>query len=78
MMVDTSKLTKPTNRKGAPPAPADTNANLQQPPAGQKVPLQLKITPELRREFRTYAAERDLELSNLFRLVWSYYREHHG
>jgi hypothetical protein len=78
MMVDTSKLTKPTNRKGAPPAPADTNANLQQPPVGQKVPLQLKITPELRREFRTYAAERDLELSDLFRLVWSYYREHHG
>jgi hypothetical protein len=36
MMVDTSKLTKPTNRKGAPPAPADTNANLQQPPAARR------------------------------------------
>lgn len=74
-MVDTSKL---TNRKGAPPAPVDTSANLQKPPIGQKVPLQLKISPELRREFRTYAAERDLELSDLFRLVWSYYREHQG
>ena len=77
-MVDTSQLMKLTNRKGTPPAPGDISANLQKPPAGQNVPLQLKITPELRREFRTYAAERDLELSDLFRLVWSYYREHHG
>ena len=77
-MVDTSKLTRPMNRKGAPPAPAETSATLQRPPADQKVPLQLKISAELRREFRTYAAERDLELSELFTLVWAFYKEHHG
>jgi hypothetical protein len=42
------------------------------------VPLQLKISPELRREFRAYAAERDLELRALFNAVWAFYREHHG
>ena len=77
-MVDTSKLVRPTNRKGAPPAPTETNANLHKPPSDQKVPLQLKLSPELRREFRTYAAERDLELNTLFGVVWAFYKEHHG
>jgi hypothetical protein len=78
MMVDTSKLARPTNRKGAPPEPAETGATLKTPPTGQKVPLQLKISPELRREFRAHAAERDLELSELFTLAWAFYKEHHG
>lgn len=77
-MVDTSKLARPMNRKGAPPTPTETQVNLQKPPSDQKVPLQLKLSPELRREFRTYAAERDLELSELFMLVWAFYKEHHG
>ncbi len=77
-MVDTSHLQRPTSRKGAPPTAVETPANLHKPPSDQKVPLQLKISPELRREFRTYAAERDLELNELFTLVWAFYKEHHG
>jgi len=77
-MVDTSQLKKSSSRKGAPPQPSTVGGNLQTPSSTEKVPLQLKISPELRREFRTYAAERDMELSTLFSAVWAFYREHHG
>lgn len=77
-MVDASKLQKASSRKGAPPKPAATSGNLEKPASNEKVPLQLKVSPETRREFRIYAAERDLELSTLFSAVWAYYKEHHG
>jgi hypothetical protein len=79
MAVDTSKLKKSSNRKGEPPAAAAPGAgNLAKPASGQKAALQLKIPPELRREVKAYAAERDLEVSTLFAQVWAFYREHHG
>ena len=77
-MVDASKLKKASNRKGAPPKPIAAGGNLHKPPSGENVPLQLKISAELRREFRTYAAERDMELSTLFSAVWAFYKEHQG
>jgi hypothetical protein len=40
--------------------------------------LQLKISPELRREFRVYAAERDMDMSVLSADMWAFYKEHHG
>jgi hypothetical protein len=42
------------------------------------VPLQLKISPELGREFRVYAAERDTDMSALFADMRTFYKEHHG
>jgi hypothetical protein len=32
----------------------------------------------LRREFRVYAAERDIDMSALFADMWTFYKEHHG
>jgi hypothetical protein len=77
-MVDVHKLKKPANRKGTPPAQVTVSQNLVKPPSGEKVPLQLKISPELRREFRVYAAERDIDMSALFADMWTFYKEHHG
>jgi hypothetical protein len=78
-MVELASLKRPTKGKGAPPPPASqTENNLAKPASGQKVPLQLKISPELRREFKAYAVERDAEVSTLFTQVWAFYREHHG
>ncbi len=77
-MVDTAKLKKPMRGKGTPPAAAVAEAFLEQPPSGEKVPLQLKISPELRREFKASAVERDLQVSILFATVWGFYKEHHG
>jgi hypothetical protein len=65
-MVDIHKLKKPANRKGTPPQQTTVSQNLVKPPSGEKVPLQLKISPELRREFRVCAAERDIDMSALF------------
>ena len=40
--------------------------------------MQLKISPELRREFKGYAVERDSEVSELFVRVWQFYKADHG
>jgi hypothetical protein len=77
MAVDVNKLKRPGG-KGAPPAPTETNNNLVKPPAGKTVPLQVNIDPEIKRGFRVYAAERDIDMSNLFVAMWQYYKENHG
>jgi hypothetical protein len=77
-MVDVHKLKKPANRKGTPPPHTTVSQNLVKPASGAKVPLQLKISPELRREFRVYAAEREIDMSALFAEMWTFYRERHG
>lgn len=77
-MVNTSKLPKSSNRKGAPPSTTDTNYNLDKPASGLKVPLQVRISPELRREFKGHANDHDMNANALFEVVWDYYREHHG
>jgi hypothetical protein len=76
-MVDIKKLKKPG--KGTPPsAEVPTRNNLSKPASGQKVPLQVKITSELRREVRAYAAEQEVELSSLFEDMWRHYRRSHS
>jgi hypothetical protein len=76
MAVDTKKLKRPG--KGAPPLPAATNNNLVKPPSGRTVPLQVNIDPEVKRGFRVYAAEHDIDMSDLFTTMWRYYKENHG
>lgn len=80
MAIDTSKLQnlKKKSGKGAPPPPAEAPQNLIKPESGAKVPLQLKISPEIRREFRVFATERDLELSELFIQMWEFYKNEHA
>tara|TARA_R110000868_G_scaffold112049_3_gene302006 strand:+ start:805 stop:1041 length:237 start_codon:yes stop_codon:yes gene_type:complete len=74
-MVDI-KLAKPKRPKRLPEPPSKPQrvGNLHKPDGSSNVPLQLKISPELRREYRAFAADHDLELSELFRIVWEHYR----
>jgi hypothetical protein len=76
MALDTKKLKRPG--KGTPPAAVATNNNLEKPPSGKTVPLQVNIDPEVKREFRVYAAEHDIDMSDLFTTMWRYYKENHG
>jgi len=76
MALDVNKLKR--TGKGAPPTPAETNNNLVKPPTGKTVPLQVNIDPEIKREFRVYAAERDIDMSDLFVTMWQYYKKNHG
>ncbi len=75
-MVNVKKLNRPG--KGLPPPPEETNHNLVKPPSGQKVHQQVKISPEIRREFRAYAAEHDMDLGPLFETMWQFYKANHG
>ena len=77
-MVNVRNLKKPVNRKGTPPPHNTASQNLVKPASGEKVPLQLKISPEVRREFRVYAAERDRDMSALFADMWAFYKEQRG
>ncbi|MBW8635554.1 hypothetical protein K1W69_00020 [Hoeflea sp. WL0058] len=74
-MVDI-KLAKPKRPKRLPEPPTKPRrvGNLHKPDGGSNVPLQLKISPELRREYRAFAADHDLELNKLFRIIWEHYR----
>jgi hypothetical protein len=76
MAIDVNKLKRPG--KGTPPPPASTNNNLSKPSAGKTVPLQVNIDPEVKREYRVYAAEHDVDMSDLFVTMWRYYKENHG
>jgi hypothetical protein len=76
-MADLGPLTKPS-RKGEPPKPVDTMPNLSKPASGAKMPLQMKIPSEMRKEFKQYALAHDIDASTLFEMVWQYYKEHHG
>ena len=51
---------------------------MEKPDAGQKVSLTIKVSPEFRKEYRTYAAERDLQLNQLFEEMFEAYRRSHG
>ena len=77
-MVDTKDIKKPTNKKGAPPAPTVASGNLDKPASGQTVPLQVNVMAELRREFKGYANDHDTSASKLFEEVWRFYKEHYG
>jgi hypothetical protein len=77
MPVDTAKVSRPS-KKGAPPPEADTTFNLDKPATGQKVPLQVRISPELRREFKGHANDHDMNANRLFEAVWAYYKQQHG
>jgi hypothetical protein len=76
MTIRVNKLKRPG--KGPPPAPPQTHNNLVKPPAGKTVPLQVNIDPEVKREFRVYAVEHDIDMSHLFVAMWRYYKDHHG
>ena len=76
MAIDAKNLNRPG--EGMLPAPVETNNNLTKPPSGATVPLQLNIEPEIRREFKAFAAERDLDPRDLFVTVWKFYKENHG
>ena len=80
-MTNVSKLKKPTEKRsrfGEPPKVVETKANLEKAPSGEKVPFQVRISAETRREFKAYAAERDLGNNELFEQVWRFYREHNA
>lgn len=63
--------------KGTPPAPASAAVTIKKT-NGKNVPLQLNVPEDVRRDFRVYAAQHDLDMSVLFAIVFQEYKEKHG
>lgn len=77
-MAQVKTLSKPLRRKGEPPKQAKAHTNLEKHPSNAKVPLQVKIPSETRIAFKSHALAHNMDASDLFLIVWDYYRENHG
>ena len=56
------------------PATEDTTAE----DAASNVPLNFRVSADLRRRFRVFAANHDLKLNELLRLAFDEYEKRHG
>ena len=52
----------PTNRKGSPPDLKQSSLNLSKKPSGGRDSMFFWVSPEFKREFRIFAAERDMSM----------------
>ena len=81
-MVETARLNKPVRRisKGEPPSAATAApGNLRKPSSTEKVPIQFKVSAEVRREIKTYTIAHDYEdQSTLFVAMWELWKQHHA
>lgn len=76
-------MAKPNKRptKGAPPqinAPQDASHNLQKPEAGELVPMNFKVSPEFKKEFKGFANDHDLTMVDLLKAAYELYKHQKG
>lgn len=65
-------VSKPATRPEPPAAPVV--ANLHKPATEGSVQLQFQVPADIRRAVKAHAAERDLNMSELFLVMWEKYR----
>lgn len=68
--------------KGAPPtanspSPVVGN-NTSKPEAGEKVPLNFRVSPEMRRDFKAFAVEHDMQMVEVLEKAWETYKATKG
>jgi len=64
------KRSKPT----PPPTATETKGNLDKPARGTSVQLKLNIDADIKKQFKSYAAEHDVSMSDLFVKAFEFYR----
>jgi len=69
---------KPIGTKGSAPAETSTPATLQRAAPTGTVQMPFQVPAQVRREFKAFAAERDMTQSDLFLLCWEEYRAKHS
>lgn len=74
-MSNVTKLAKPNLKKGkgVPPPETDTIPNTQKAPSGKKVQIPVMAPPEMRRQIKADAAERDMSVSELMLEAYTAY-----
>ena len=70
-------IVKPAKRGSKGDPNQDVTPNLQKAPRTGTIQLPLTVPAQLKREFKSYAAENDLSMSALFQLMWDEYRARH-
>lgn len=68
------KLEKSTATEETTYTPAQ---NLNKVASGKMKDINIKATPDEHREFKMYAAARDMSMHDLFFAMWDFYRENH-
>jgi len=73
-------LRKPTRNRKSPPPPEKRplTGNLHKEPRELKVPFQVRIPAEIRRNFKSTAVNRDMDYNNLFLEVWQFWKDHNA
>ncbi|MGA0565561.1 hypothetical protein ACO2RV_24345 [Ancylobacter sp. VNQ12] len=66
----------PARTKGEPDV-VTLMQNLQKAPSTGTVQLPLMVPAQLKREFKSYAADKDFTMSALFQVMWEEYRAKH-
>lgn len=70
------------SRKGAPPSLEASSTvvgnNTSKPESGEKVPLNFRVDPEIRREVRVFAGEHDMGMVDVFLDAWREYKKIKG
>ncbi|MBA7495582.1 hypothetical protein ES702_06169 [subsurface metagenome] len=72
-----AKIQKPPkkNRKGVPPVATEEKArNLAKPSVSERVQLKFGVTPEFRKEFKTYAVDQDMSMVELLMKCFELYK----
>ncbi|GAA0261714.1 MULTISPECIES: hypothetical protein [Methylorubrum] len=72
------RLPKPLPSKGKPPAETNAEPVLRRAAATASVQMPFQVPAEVRRQFKAYAAERDMTNSELFLRIWEEYRANHS
>ena len=63
--------------KGAPPTGSETMRNLDIPESAELAPLNFKVPPSFRREFKTYASRAGISMKQLLERSFAEYQEAH-
>ena len=66
-----AKIAKPKGTKGQPAKEASQTLSQN----GELIGLNFKIEPEFRREFKTYAAKRDISMVDLLKESFALYKD---
>ncbi|MCB1806604.1 MAG: hypothetical protein KDJ99_16085 [Candidatus Competibacteraceae bacterium] len=72
--IPAPKNVKAKSKKGPPPPPQEVTDNLQKPDSGDMVPLNFRVPPDFRREFKSYAVAHDMSMVELLKRAFDKYR----
>jgi hypothetical protein len=68
----------PKRQREAPPPLEETPQNLEKAPPLATETLNFKVTAEFKREFKVYAASRDMTMIELLEESYQLYKQRHG